>query len=104
MGKWDNARDIKRALVETIRSVVAEETKNCLRVYRATVIQPPYNDPNMGFVCQVRLVGDQTVLTIPFSSKVAFMRIGDMVLVATTYNSFQNAIVWETYNFRDNDG
>lgn len=103
MKDWNDAREIKRMIQSLVRDEVRNQTKNCFRVYRATVIQPPFQDPKMGMVCKVRLVGDQTVLTIPFSSKVAFMRIGDMVLVATTYNSFQNAIVWETYNFRDND-
>lgn len=103
MANLELAREIKNMLKGLIKETIAEETKNCFRVYRARVLRLPYNDPNLGRVCQVQIVGDQSVLSIPFSSRVASMRIGDMVLVATLYNSFQNAIVWETYNFRDND-
>lgn len=92
----ENAYELKKALTPLIREVVKQETRECLRVYRATVVATPYEEVLVGSVCQVKLIGDDTVLLLPYSSKLQNMQIGQIVLVATTYDSFQNAVVWDT--------
>ena len=100
MNALENAKELKRMMKTIIKEVVQEETKACLRVYKATVIAAPYTDPQRGSVCQIRLSGDSSVLTVPYSSKVQSMSVGDLVLVAPTFGSMRNAIVWEFQNFK----
>lgn len=91
---------ILRSVIEKIvRSVVAETTRDCFRVLKATVETAPYEDSNLGPVCQVKLIGDETALTLPYSTKMSGMQVGDVVLIAVVYGSFRNAIVWEKQGF-----
>ena len=99
MSLFSEAQAFKRAVEEIVKPLIERQTRACFRVYKAKVIQAPYTDPSLGAVCQVQLNGDNTVLTLPYSSKTAGMAVGDTVLVATVFNSFRNAIVWETRNF-----
>ena len=100
MNLLSESKQIKELIKKVVSKQVKEETKSCFRVYKAKVVQGPYIDEILGSVCQVSLFGDTTVLTIPYSSKVQNMAVGDIVLVATIFNSFRNAIVWETPNFK----
>lgn len=85
-----------REIIEIIcEDVIKQKTLDCFRVYKAKVIEAPN-----GSVCSVQLVGDETVLALPYSSKTANVTEGSMVWVAVVYGSFRNAIVWETYNFK----
>ena len=92
----DDALQLKRLLMPLIKEAVRQETQECLRVYRAVVKTAPYTTTDDGReVCDVQLTGDTTVLTLPYSTKMQNMEVGQIVLIATTYDSFQNAIVWE---------
>lgn len=84
----------KNQLTQLIKEVVRKETRACWRVHKAVVTAAPN-----GSVCGVRLVGDTTVLMLPYSSAVASVSVGDMVLVATMFGSLSNAIVWQTPSF-----
>ncbi len=86
---------LRRMIEAVARDVVKEETRACLRVYKATVVMPPSGD-----VCEVRLTGDDTVLALPYSSAVASVTVGETVLVAVIYGSMRNAIVWQKTNFK----
>lgn len=86
---------IRQAITKIVKEVIAEETKPCFRVYKAKVVTAPN-----GSVCEVQLVGDDNTMSLPYSSKVANVEENAMVWVATIYNSFSNAIVWETINFQ----
>lgn len=86
---------IRKAIKSIVREVLAEEEKACFRVYKAKVSTAPN-----GSTCGVKLIGDTTELTLPYSSKCSLVATGDLVWVATLYNSFSNAIVWETANFK----
>lgn len=95
MSVLENAKELKGLLRRIVSEIVKQETRSCFRVYKARVISTPVNG-----TCRVQLDGDQTVLTIPYSSRVQTMQEGDPVLVATVYDSFRNAIVWEFQNFK----
>ena len=95
MNTLNKSQRIKQLLTDLIGEVVKEATKECFRVYKAKVISAPN-----GSTCSVRLIGDTETLDLPYSSKVASVSVGQVVWVATLYNNFRNAIVWETYNFR----
>ena len=101
MSKWNDSRELKSAIEAVCREAIQKETKECFRVYRATVVKGPYTDPTLGDVCQVVLVGDESVLTLPFSKSTSSMRAGDSVLVATISDTFRNAIVWEERFFQN---
>ena len=88
---------IKQSLNKIIKEVIAEETKPCFRVYKAKVITAPNTETQ---TCGVQLLGDNKVINIPYSSKVANVTTNSFVWVATIYNSFSNAIVWETIDFK----
>lgn len=94
MGTLNESAKIQKSLVKLIKKVVAAETRPCFRVYKAVVTAAPANN-----LCKVKLIGDQTEIELPYSSKMSSMAVGDVVLVATVFNSLSNAIVWETYNF-----
>ena len=84
---------LEKAIRAVVRKTVDEETKNCLRVMTATVSTAP--DANTG-LCGVKLIGDDTEILIPYTTVTASVSQGDAVLVATTYNSMRNAVVWQT--------
>lgn len=90
-----NAQKIKNPLEIIIRRIVKQETKNCLRLYKARVITAA-----SGNVMQVKLIADDKTLTLPYSSKCSSATVNSIVWVATLTDSFRNAIVWETYNLR----
>ena len=95
MGIKDDSLRVKQYLTKIIKDVVNEETKSCFRLYKAKVISPPN-----GETCEVQLIGDTTSLTLPYSSKAANVQSNALVWVATLYNSFTNAIIWETIDFK----
>lgn len=88
---------IKQSLKKIIKEVIAEETKPCFRVYKAKVITAPNTETQ---TCGVQLIGDNKTINLPYSSKVASITVDSFVWVATLYNSFSNAIVWETVDFK----
>lgn len=85
---------IKQSLRKIIKEVIDEETKPCFRLYQAKITTAPN-----GTTCGVQLLGDTQTINLPYSSKIANASIGSFVWVATIYNSFSNAIVWETIDF-----
>jgi hypothetical protein len=83
--------EIKRLLEDFVKKVIQSETKDCFRVYKAKVTTAPN-----GTLCGVTLVGDQTELMLPYSSRLSNLQVGTIVFVATIFGSFRNAFVWET--------
>lgn len=94
MGLQEESIKLKNILEKIIRPIVKEETKSCLRLYKAKIITAP-NDTT----CEVQLVGDKTTMNLPFSSAVSSAVEGDLVWVATLYDSFSNAVVYNFLNF-----
>ena len=92
---------IKAAIKGVAKEVIEKETSSCFRVYKAIVVSPKTYSQEKGFVCGVKLVGDETVLYLPLSSATSNVQIGDLVWVATIANSFRNAIVWENRYFQE---
>ena len=92
---------LKKAISGVAKEVIDKETSSCFRVYKAIVVSPKTYDAEKGFVCGVRLVGDDTVLYLPLSSATSNAQVGDTVWVATIANSFRNAIVWENRFFQE---
>lgn len=86
---------IRKAILTIVRDAIAEETKSCFRVYKAKVTSAPN-----GSTCGVQVLGDANTIDLPYSSKAASVTVGSFVWVATLYNSFSNAIVWETVDFK----
>lgn len=99
MNHVDMLSKFVRVLEGIARKVVLEETKNCLRLYKATIIKAPYVNETLGAVCDVLLSGDSQTLTLPYSSKISNVSAGELVWVASFYGSFVNAIVWEKLYF-----
>ena len=95
MSLREDARVIREAIASVVREEVETLTRDCFRVRKAKVV----NAPN-GSTCGVKLIGDDTLLTLPYSSKVSSVSSGSVVWVAILGPSMRNAIVWETANFR----
>lgn len=85
---------IRQAITKIVKEVIAEETKPCFRVYKAQVKEAPN-----GKTCKVQLVGDENTIDLSYSSECARVTIGSMVWVATLYDSFSNAVVWQPADF-----
>lgn len=94
MSALNQSNAISAPLKKYIRSVIEEETRNCLRLYKAKVISAPN-----GSTMSVQLIGDSETLKLPYSTKVSSVTSG-CVWVATFGNDFRNAVVYETYNTR----
>lgn len=94
MALLDEAKEVRAALAEVIRQEVETMTADCFRLKKAVVTVAPN-----GTRCSVKLVGDDTVLSIPYSSEAAFVSVGDTVWVAYWGGSMRNAIVWMDARF-----
>lgn len=95
MALFDDAKEVRAALAEVIRQEVEELTADCFRLKKAVVTSAPG-----GTRMSVKLVGDNTVLSIPYSSEVSSVSTGDVVWVAYWGGSMRNAIVWQTADFQ----
>lgn len=94
MNLFNDAKVVREAIVSVVREVIGEETRDCFRVRKAVVTSAPN-----GSVCRVQLVGDDTILALPYSSRTTSVSAGDVVWVAVLGPSMRNAIVWETADF-----
>ena len=97
---FSESAEFKKAVEQAASEMIKRETRACPRYYKAVVTVAPYTDEILGNVCQVRLVGDETVLTLPYSSCADLISVGDLVWVQTTYDSFRNAVVLIKTNMR----
>lgn len=96
MNLFNESERLKQALTPFIQKIVDERTRECLRLYKAKVISAP--DEATG-KCEIQLVGQTTTLFLPYSTAVSDVAADDMVWVATTYNSWKNAVVWQKIKF-----
>ena len=95
MALLEEAKEVRAALAEVIRQEVDALTADCFRLKKAVVTSAP-----SGTRCSVKLVGDDKILSIPYSSEVSSVSVDDVVWVAYWGGSMRNAIVWQTANFR----
>ena len=87
-----DSRDIRTAIENIAREICREETRDCLRLYKATVtMTAAVGGSEMG----VKLVGDATELFLPYKSTVSDAAVGSAVWVAKIYGSWRNGIVWD---------
>lgn len=98
---FEESAKLKQALTPIIEKIVDERTRSCLRTYKAKVVTAP--DSTTG-KCVVQLMGQSglsnpTTLSLPYSTAVSSVSVGQMVWVATTYNSWRNAVVWQKIDF-----
>ena len=96
------AQKIKRAIERVADAEIQKLTAPCLRVYKAKITEAPN-----GTTCKVKLIGDDTILTLPYASKLSGLTVGTFVWVAAFYatdNSFSNALVWDTLKFDSDAG
>lgn len=87
---------LKSALTPFIQKIVDERTRECLRTYKGKIIEPPNAATGK---CKVQLIGQDLTLPLPYSTAVSGVSVNDMVWVATTYNSWKNAVVWQKIKF-----
>jgi hypothetical protein len=97
MALLEEAKEVRAALAEVIRQEVERLTQDCFRVRKAVVKTAPNSSTGK---CSVQLVGDDTILSIPYSSEVASVSAGSVVWVAWWGGSMRNAIVWQTADFK----
>jgi len=97
MALLDDAKEVRAALAEVIRQEVNGLTQDCFRVKKAIVQTAPNSTTGK---CSVQLIGDDTVLSIPYSSEVSSVSAGAVVWVAYWGGSMRNAIVWQTADFK----
>lgn len=94
MGVQEDARSIKASILRVVDDEIAKKTADCLRIRKATVTTAPN-----GTVCGVTMAGDNTALSLPYSSAVSSVSVGDIVWVLLVGSSMRNAIVWQTLDF-----
>lgn len=94
MAELSDSKQLRRAIEKIAADVIARETRNCLRTYKAVVVEAP-----SGATCTVRLIGESATLTLPYSSRVEGVTEGDAVMIATLSNNLSNSVVWEKVSF-----
>ena len=96
MDIFSQSKDLMQSITPFIKKLIEENTRECLRTYKARIVKAP--DISTG-KCEVKLTGENSILSLPYSSAVIGASVGDIVWVLTTYNSWKNAIVWEKIGF-----
>lgn len=96
MNVFSQSEQLKQALTPFINKLIDERTKECLRTYKAKVVTAPNIETGK---CEVQLLGHFTTISLPYSTAVSNVLVGDMVWVATTYNSWRNGVVWQKIKF-----
>lgn len=91
---FSESAEIYSLLESIVSKIIAEKTKSCFRVYKASVVSPP-----SGNTVGVSLVGENTVLNLPFSSAVSDITVGNLVWVGVIFGNFRNAFVWQKIDF-----
>lgn len=92
-----DAKEVRSAIAAIVRDEIQKQTSDCFRVRKATVYASPNSTTG---ICRVQLIGDDTILSLPYSSAVSSVSPGAVVWVAVLGNSMRNAIVWERADFR----
>lgn len=98
---FQQSEELKQALTPFIKKLINETTGECFRTYKAKVTEAPNSSTGK---CGVQLVGQTTTFYFPFSTETSGVAVGDMVWVATTYNSWRNAIVWQRVDLKSEKG
>lgn len=101
MSLFSEADSLRQALTPFIKKIVEESTRECLRTYKAKVVSAPNTTTGK---CEVRMMGQETVLSLPYSTAVSNIAAEDYVWIATTNNSWRNAIVWKKLDFTEEIG
>lgn len=98
MSLMNESLEIRRMIEKIVAEEVKKQTASCFRLYKAVVTTEANDETRL---CGVKLIGDKTELTIPYASKFSSENLyaGTLVWVATTFNSFRNAVVFDTLNF-----
>ena len=101
MDLFGQSEHLRQALMPFIQKIVDERTRECLRTYKAKVVSVPNAETGL---CEIQLMGqggieNPTTVSLPYSTAVSSVSVGDMVWVATTYNSWRNAVVWQKIKF-----
>ena len=81
----------RRLLNTIIGRKVTNDTRECLRLYKAT-ISTAYD--TQAKTCGVKLVGDETEITAKCTRSMAQKVVGDVVWVAMPFSNARNAVVW----------
>lgn len=84
--------DKTRRLLDTIIGrKITNDTRECLRLYKAN-ISTVYDTQSK--TCGVKLVGDDTEITAKCTRSMAQKVVGDVVWVAMPFSNARNAVVW----------
>ena len=87
-----DSQKIRKSIEKIARDVFNEMSRSCLRVYKAKVTTVPNISTG---VCGVKLIGDDTEIFVKFCSDLNGLTVGEMVLVATTFDNLANGFIWK---------
>lgn len=91
MSVLTESEKLKRAIQKVVREEIKAQTKDCLRIYKATVSTIAADG-----IIGVKLVANSTELTLPCSTSAASLALDAVAWVQTTANNFRNASVIST--------
>ncbi len=91
---FSESSELYPILEKIVSKIIAEKTRSCLRVYKASVVSAPD-----GKTVGISLIGENTVLNLPYSSAISDILPGDLVWVGVIFNHFRNAFVWQKIDF-----
>lgn len=91
MSNLEESAAFRKSIEAVVDARLKEKAKSCFRLYPAVVVTAPNSATG---VCVVRMLGDATPLSLPYSSAAASVLAGDRVLIGVVYDNFRNAVVW----------
>ena len=96
MSLLNDAKLAKEALEKVIDHRIDVQTRDCMRLYKAKVVTPANENTK---VMGVQLIQDTAEMDLPYTKAVANAQEGDIVWVATIYDSWRNAVVFANSDF-----
>lgn len=84
-------RSLYRSIESISKTTSKEENVSAFRLYKAVVTVAP--DPTT-YIGKIRFVGETTQISVPFVNNTKTSAAGDIVWVATVFDSLRNAVAW----------
>lgn len=91
MSQTSRSKPLKKAVETIAKSASRQQNAAAFRLYKAVVTDPPDQETRIG---KIRFAGERTKIKLKFVNNTKSSVVGDIVWVATVFDSLRNAVVW----------
>ena len=105
MSLLETSAKAKKAIEEVSRETAEKVSRSSVKAYKAVIVTAPYQPNNSDrYYCGIRLMGDETEITVLCPPRLTDLVAGDFVWVIILFSSWKNAVVWQKYDFSTDTG